>query len=61
MATVIIGVGVMERSGFIGVSLKRLVGAWGMLSDLCFADLLLFVPVAAGMQAALRFLRRRKR
>ena len=27
--------------------LKRLVGAWGMLSDLCFADLLLFVPVAA--------------
>jgi two-component sensor histidine kinase len=28
--------------------LKRLVGAWGMLSDLCFADLLLFVPVAAG-------------
>lgn len=26
--------------------LKRLVGAWGMLSDLCFADLLLFVPVA---------------
>src|SRR5687768_8632083 len=28
--------------------LKRLVGSWGMLSDLCFADLLLFVPVAAG-------------
>jgi two-component sensor histidine kinase len=28
--------------------LKRLVGAWGMLSDLCFADLLLFVPVAQG-------------
>jgi two-component sensor histidine kinase len=28
--------------------LKRLVGAWGMLSDLCFADLLLFVPVAGG-------------
>src|SRR5687767_5308512 len=26
--------------------LKRLVAAWGMLSDLCFADLLLFVPVA---------------
>ncbi|MEA3076241.1 MAG: two-component system, sensor histidine kinase PdtaS [Actinomycetota bacterium] len=28
--------------------LKRLVGSWGMLSDLCFADLLLFVPVAGG-------------
>ncbi len=28
--------------------LKRLVGAWGMLSDLCFADLLLLVPVAQG-------------
>jgi two-component system, sensor histidine kinase PdtaS len=26
--------------------LQRLVGSWGMLSDLCFADLLLFVPVA---------------
>ena len=25
--------------------LHRLVGSWGMLSDLCFADLLLFVPV----------------
>ncbi len=24
--------------------LKRLVGSWGMLSDLCFADLLLLVP-----------------
>ena len=24
--------------------LQRLVGGWGMLSDLCFADLLLFVP-----------------
>ncbi|MGI8792695.1 MAG: sensor histidine kinase [Acidimicrobiales bacterium] len=28
--------------------LQRLVGAWGMLSDLCFADLVLFVPVAGG-------------
>ena len=27
--------------------LQRLMGSWGMLSDLCFADLLLFVPVAA--------------
>ncbi len=26
--------------------LQRLISAWGMLSDLCFADLLLFVPVA---------------
>ncbi|HEX3426458.1 MAG TPA: histidine kinase N-terminal domain-containing protein [Acidimicrobiales bacterium] len=26
--------------------LQRLVASWGMLSDLCFADLLLFVPVA---------------
>ncbi|MCU4185817.1 sensor histidine kinase [Acidiferrimicrobium sp. IK] len=25
--------------------LQRLVGSWGTLSDLCFADLLLFVPV----------------
>jgi len=28
--------------------LKRLIGTWGMLSDLCFADLLLLVPVAGG-------------
>jgi len=28
--------------------LKRLVAAWGMLSDLCFADLLLLVPAAQG-------------
>jgi two-component sensor histidine kinase len=27
--------------------LQRLVASWGMLSDLCFADLLLFVPVSA--------------
>ena len=26
--------------------LKRLAASWGMLSDLCFADLLLFAPVA---------------
>ena len=25
--------------------LQRLVGGWGVLSDLCFADLLLFAPV----------------
>ena len=28
------------------IHLQRLVGSWGMLADLCFADLLLFVPVA---------------
>ena len=28
--------------------LQRLVFDWGMLSDFCFADLLLFVPVAGG-------------
>ena len=27
--------------------LQRLVASWGMLSDLCFADLLLFVPVSS--------------
>src|SRR5207248_6771282 len=26
--------------------LRRLVAGWGMLADLCFADLLLFVPAA---------------
>src|ERR1700692_2459155 len=28
--------------------LQRLGAEWGMLSDFCFADLLLFVPVAGG-------------
>src|SRR3954470_9911480 len=28
--------------------LQRLMGSWGMLSDLCFADLLLFVPIVGG-------------
>lgn len=32
--------------------LKRLVASWGMLSDLCFADLLLFAPVANPAGAA---------
>ena len=27
--------------------LQRLVGAWGLLADFCFADLLLFAPEAA--------------
>ena len=31
--------------------LQRLMSVWGMLSDLCFADLLLFVPLA-GSQGA---------
>src|SRR5258708_39070147 len=26
--------------------LQRLVASWGMLSDLCFSDLLLFVPIS---------------
>ncbi len=30
--------------------LQRLVGSWGMLADLCFADLLLFVPVDGDAQ-----------
>ena len=28
--------------------LQRLVGSWGILSDLSFSDLLLFVPISAG-------------
>src|SRR3954449_5306012 len=28
--------------------LQRLMGSWGMLSDLCKADLLLFVPIVGG-------------
>jgi two-component sensor histidine kinase len=34
-----------ELDGPTLTHLQRLVGSWGMLSDLCFADLLLFVPV----------------
>jgi len=30
--------------------LQRLVGSWGMLADLCFADLLLFVPVGGDVE-----------
>ncbi len=29
--------------------LQRLVADWGMLSDLCFADLLIFLPVTGGL------------
>ena len=28
--------------------LQRLIAAWGLLTDFCFSDLLLFVPVAGG-------------
>jgi len=39
----------LERLGLVDEAqlnhLKRLVGSWGFLADLCFADLLLFVPV----------------
>ena len=28
--------------------ITRLVASWGILADLCFADLLLFVPVVGG-------------
>lgn len=31
--------------------LQRLVGSWGMLSDLCFADLLLMAPVSDGAES----------
>ena len=31
--------------------LQRLVGGWGVLSDLCFADLLLFVPVRGSTES----------
>lgn len=35
-----------DLSGPVVRHLERLVGSWGTLSDLCFADLLLFVPTA---------------
>lgn len=36
--------------------LKRLVASWGMLSDLCFSDLLLYVPLPRHGEARSRFL-----
>jgi len=39
------------RTGLEGhqlAHLQRLVGAWGLLADFCFADLLLYAPVRAG-------------
>src|SRR5947208_589238 len=35
-----------ELEGAVVAHLQRLVAGWGVLSDLCFADLLLFAPVA---------------
>ncbi len=35
--------------------LQRLMGSWGMLADLCFGDLVLFVPVAAAEDEGSRF------
>jgi two-component sensor histidine kinase len=34
-----------DLDGPVATHLQRLVATWGVLSDLCFADLLLFVPV----------------
>jgi two-component sensor histidine kinase len=42
---------VAEHTGLDGpvvAHLQRLVAGWGVLSDLCFADLLLFAPVEGG-------------
>ncbi|MGB3410370.1 MAG: sensor histidine kinase [Microthrixaceae bacterium] len=36
--------------------LKRLVASWGMLADLSFSDLLLYVPIPTGAGEASRFL-----
>ena len=36
-----------ELDGLTLSHLQRLVASWGMLSDLCFADLLLYVPVSS--------------
>jgi two-component sensor histidine kinase len=37
-----------DLEGPVVAHLQRLVGTWGMLSDLCFADLLLFAPMRGG-------------
>src|ERR687886_2387549 len=36
--------------------LQRLVATWGFLADLCFADLLLFVPTEGQRESAERFI-----
>ena len=41
--------------GPVVAHLQRLVGGWGVLSDLCFADLLLFVPAEAAEVKDSRF------
>jgi two-component sensor histidine kinase len=40
-----------ELSDPVVAHLQRLVASWGTLSDLCFADLMLFTPVAARTDA----------
>src|SRR5687768_14978828 len=35
--------------------LQRLMASWGMLADLCFSDLLLFVPAAESAEGARQF------
>ena len=45
MATLVEIAGTTAVEGAALAHLQRLVGAWSLLSDLCFADLLLFVPV----------------
>ncbi len=45
MATLVEIAGKTALEGAALAHLQRLVGAWSLLSDLCFADLLLFVPV----------------
>ena len=47
-----------EHTGLDGPALghlQRLMGTWGMLADLCYADLLLFVPVLNDGEAGRRF------
>jgi two-component sensor histidine kinase len=41
-----------DLEGPVVAHLQRLVAGWGVLSDLCFADLLLFVPVSGQAVAA---------
>ncbi len=41
-----------DLDGPVVAHLQRLVAGWGVLSDLCFADLLLFVPVEGHASAS---------
>ena len=40
-----------DLEGAVVTHLQRLVAGWGVLSDLCFADLLLFVPVRGSIES----------